>query len=162
MANEKIEKALNEQINAELYSAYLYFAMAAHFDSNNLPGFAHWMKIQAKEETTHALKIYGFVNEVGGQVVLEAVGKPPVDFGSPLQAFEQVLKHEKHVTSLIHNLVKLARNESDFAAENFLQWFVAEQVEEEAAATKIVEELKMIGDAKHALFMMDRHLGSRA
>ncbi len=162
MANEKIEKALNEQINAELYSAYLYFAMAAHFDSNNLPGFAHWMKIQAKEETTHALKIYGFVNEVGGKVVLEAVGKPPVDFGSPLQAFEQVLKHEKHVTSLIHNLVKLARNESDFAAENFLQWFVAEQVEEEAAATKIVEELKMIGDAKHALFMMDRHLGSRA
>ncbi len=162
MANEKMEKALNEQINAELYSAYLYFAMAAHFDSNNLPGFAHWMKIQAKEETTHALKFYEFVNEVGGKVVLEAVEKPPVDFGSPLQAFERVLKHEKHVTSLIHNLVKLARNESDFAAENFLQWFVAEQVEEEAAATKIVEELKMIGDAKHALFMMDRHLGSRA
>ncbi|HOJ34455.1 MAG TPA: ferritin [Candidatus Hydrogenedentes bacterium] len=161
MASKKMEEALNKQLNAELYSAYLYFAMAAHFDNANLTGFAHWMKLQAKEESTHALKFYEYINEVGGKVVLDAIAKPPVDFGSPLQVFEEVLKHEKHVTALIYDLVKLARNESDYATENFLQWFVSEQVEEEAHATKIVEDLKMIADSKQALFMMDKHLGAR-
>lgn len=161
MPSKKMMDALNKQINAELYSAYLYLAMAAHFESVNLTGSAKWMKVQAREETTHALKIYEYVNEVNGRVVLQAIDKPPTDFGAPLEVFEEVLKHEKHVTSLIHALVQLARSESDYATEGFLQWFVAEQVEEEANATKIVEDLKMIGDARHALFMIDRQLGQR-
>ena len=149
MPSKKMMDALNKQINAELYSAYLYLAMAAHFESVNLTGSAKWMKI------------YEYVNEVSGRVVLQAIEKPPTDFGAPLEVFEEVLKHEKHVTSLIHALVQLARSESDYATEGFLQWFVAEQVEEEANATKIVEDLKMIGDARHALFMIDRQLGQR-
>lgn len=161
MVSKKMEKALNKQINAELYSAYLYASMAAYFESRNLSGFAHWMKLQAQEEVEHAQKFYNYIFDAGGRVVLEALDKPPSEFASSLHAFEETLKHERHVTSLIHRLVDQARAESDHATEVFLQWFVTEQVEEEAAAAKLVEELKLIGDAPQGLFMMDRQLAQR-
>ncbi len=161
MASKKMEQALNKHLNAELYSAYLYASMAAYFENQNLPGFAHWMKVQAKEEVSHAEKFFAYINEVSGRVILEGIDKPPAEFDSPWKAFEATLKHEKHVTSLIHKLLEQARNESDHATEVFLQWFVSEQVEEEATAFRITEQLKLIGDSPQGLFMMDRQLGQR-
>lgn len=162
MISKKMEKAINKQINAELYSAYLYGAMAAFFDSKNLEGFANWMKAQAQEEVAHAMRFYSYVFDAGGTVVLDAIEKPPASFGSPVKAFEETLKHERLVTSLINKLVDLARSESDHATENFLQWFVAEQVEEEATADAILGKLKLIGDHPNGLFMMNEKLGARA
>jgi len=161
MLSKRMEEALNKQINAELYSAYLYLSMAAYFDSINLNGFSHWMKIQAKEETEHAYKLYGYVYERGGVVKLEAIDKPPTEWNSPLSVFEDSFKHEQKVSEMINNLIAMAREEKDFATENFLQWFVEEQVEEEANAGGVVQNLKMIGDSKHGLFMMDAKLGQR-
>jgi len=133
MISKKIEKALNKQINAELYSAYLYLSMVAYFESVNLPGFANWMKVQTQEELMHAMKIYDFVNERGGRVVLKAIEAPPTEWDSPLDAFEATYKHEQKVTGLINNLVNLAIEEKDHATSSFLQWFVNEQVEEESS-----------------------------
>jgi ferritin len=151
MIGKKMLDALNEQINAELYSAYLYQAMAAQFEADNLKGFAHWMDVQAKEEQNHARKIYEFLVDRGGRVALKAIAAPP----------EESYAHEQKVTGLIHNLVDLARAEKDHAAEVFLAWFVTEQVEEEANASEIVERLKLLKDHAQGLFMLDAHLGKR-
>lgn len=161
MLSETMNKALNDQINAELYSAYLYYAMAAHFDDTGLPGAAHWMKNQAVEEMTHAHKMFNYVADRGGRVLLDTIEKPQAEWASPLVAFEAVYTHEVKVTGLINNLVKLAREESDFNTDNFLQWFVAEQVEEEASADDIVQKIKLVDESKGGLFMIDQELGAR-
>ncbi len=161
MLSKKMEEALNKQINAELYSSYLYLSMAAYFDSINLNGFAQWMKVQAKEEVEHAMKIYKYVYDRGGVVSLESIDKPPVKWDSPLDVFENSFKHEQKVSEMINNLVKIARDENDYATENFLQWFVQEQVEEEASADEIVQKLKYIEGSKNAIFMLDSKLGQR-
>jgi ferritin len=161
MINSTMQKALNDQINAELYSSYLYLSMAAHFEGMNLGGFAHWMHVQAQEETKHAMKIYGYVFEKGGKVTLRAIEGPPSEWKSPLDVFENVYKHEVKVTGLIHKLVELARAEKDIATENFLMWFVTEQVEEEASADHIVQKLKLIKESSQGIFMLDKELGQR-
>jgi ferritin len=161
MLNEKVEKALNDQVNAEMYSAYLYLAMSAYFDSIDLPGFAKWMKMQAQEEMIHAMKMYDYVIERGGRMILGAIDAPPTEWDGPLAAFESTLAHEQKVTGLINSLVDIAISESDHATNIFLQWFVSEQVEEEANVTAVVQQLKMLGGQGHGLFMMDRELGSR-
>lgn len=161
MIKKKLEEAINKQINEELYSAYLYLSMATHFDDVNLPGIAGWMKAQAREEIEHAMRFYHYLTERGGRAVLQAIKAPQSEWASPLTAFQDALKHEEYITSCIHNLVDLAASEKDHATVNMLQWFVAEQVEEEATAAEIVEKLKMIGDQGHALYMMDKELGAR-
>jgi ferritin len=161
MISEKMEKALNEQINEELYSAYLYLAMSAWFESQNLPGFASWMKVQMGEENAHALKFFGYVNERRGRVVLKAVKEPGKDWKSPLAAFEAALEHEQHITGCISKLMNLALAEKDHATAGLLQWFVKEQVEEEASADRIVQMLKMAANAPGALLMLDHQMGER-
>lgn len=161
MIGKKMEDALNEQINAELYSAYLYLAMAAYFDSQNLSGFASWMRVQTQEETTHAMKIFDFVSERGGRVVLKAIDEPGKEWKSPLAAFKAAYEHEQYITGRINDLVNLAIKEKDHATNAFLQWFVNEQVEEETSVDNVVQQLKMTEKAPGALFMMDRELGQR-
>jgi ferritin len=161
MLGKKLKSAINEQIKNELYSGYLYLAMSAYFEASNLPGFARWMRLQAEEEQEHALKFFDFVNERGGRVELQAIDQPPVEFQSPLAVFVQVLEHEKKVTSLINDLYELALAEKDYPAQVMLQWFISEQVEEEAHATHIVETLKRVGDKGQGLVMLDGQLGAR-
>ncbi len=161
MLSKTIQDAMNEQIKNEFYSAYLYLSMAAYCDSVNLLGFAHWMRVQAQEETGHAMKFYDFIYDRGGRVILKVIDQPPADFQSPLHVFEEALAHEQKVTGMISNLYALAVQEKDYASQSFLQWFVDEQVEEERTAAQIIETLKMIGDHKGALFMLDRELGKR-
>ena len=161
MFSSKVEKAINEQIKNELYSAYLYLSMAAYFDSINLPGFAHWMRVQFAEEQEHAKKFYHFVYERGGRVVLQALDQPPSEWASPLAVFEETLKHEQKVTALIDDLYALTVQENDYASQVFLQWFISEQVEEEANATQIIETLKMVGEKGQALIMLDHQLARR-
>ena len=161
MFSRKVQDAMNDQIQRELESAYIYLSMAAYFNSVNLPGFAHWMKVQFQEEQAHAFKFYDFVNDRGGQVLLQAIGQPPVKFQSPLDAFEKALAHEEKITGHINDLYALATEEKDIASQNLLQWFVEEQVEEEKNAGDIVDMLKKIGDSYHALIMLDRELGQR-
>ena len=161
MINKKVEKALNEQVNAELYSAYLYLSMEAYFKSLNLIGFANWMRVQTQEEITHAMKIYEFIDERGGRIILKAIDGPDTEWDSPLAVFEAVYKHEQKVTGLINNLVNLAIEEKDHATNTFLQWFVNEQVEEESSADQMVQQLKMMENAPGGMFMLDRELGQR-
>jgi ferritin len=161
MINKKMEDALNKQINAELYSAYLYLSMAAYFESVNLSGFANWMRIQVQEESAHAMKLYDFVNERGGRVTLKQIDAPPAKWKSALGVFEATLKHEQKVTGLINDLVYLARDEKDYASEIFLQWFVNEQVEEEKNANDIVGKLKLIKASPEALYLMDKEMAQR-
>jgi ferritin len=161
MLSQKMESALNAQINAEYYSSYLYLSMAAHCRAINLEGFAQWLRIQADEEMIHAMKIYDFVLERGGRVVLTAVEAPPSEWKSPLAVFEATLEHEQHVTSRINKLVDLAIADSDHATNAFLQWFVNEQVEEEANADAVARKLKLMADAPGGLFMLDQQLGQR-
>lgn len=161
MLSKKMEKAINDQINAEFYSAYLYQSMGAYFESVGLPGCASWMHSQFQEEWFHGMKMYDFVNERGGRVILQAIAKPPAKWKSTLDVFENVLKHEQKVTGLINNLVNLALDERDHATNIFLQWFVSEQVEEEATAGGILDKLKLIGKDTHALFVLDGELGQR-
>jgi ferritin len=161
MLNKKVEDALNEQHNAELYSGYLYLAMSAWFGSINLSGFAAWMRVQAQEELVHAVKFYDYINERGGRVALKAIDVPPFEWDSPLAAFEAAYAHEQKVTGLISALVDLARDERDHATEIFLQWFVTEQVEEEDSANDVVQKIRLMGDAAGGLFMLDRELGQR-
>lgn len=161
MIKERMEKALNDQINAEMYSAYLYLSMSAYFQSKSLTGFANWMRVQAQEEMAHAMKMYDFVNERGGRVTLGSIDAPPHEWDSPLNAFEGVYEHEQKVTGLINDLVELALEEHDHATNIFLQWFVSEQVEEEDSANEVIQKIKLMGDAQGGLFMLDRELGQR-
>jgi len=153
---------MNLQINKEMYSGYLYLSMAAHFESENLPGFSHWMTMQAEEELEHAMKFFNFLNEIGERVELDTIEKPDTEFDDPIKVFEQVLEHEKYVTSRIHLLYDLAVEKNAYPTQMFLQWFVNEQVEEEANATAILEMLKIGGAKGNALLMIDRQLAARA
>ena len=161
MISDKMQNALNAQINAELYSAYLYLAMSAYFEAENLPGMAAWMQAQGQEETVHAMKLYHYVHEARGRVTLAPIEGPPAHWDSPLAVFEAAFAHEQKVTGLIHGLVDLAIAERDHATNIMLQWFVTEQVEEEASADQVVQQLKRIGDSPQGLAMLDRELGQR-
>jgi ferritin len=161
MFGEAIQDAMNEQMKNEFYAAYQYLSMAAYCESENLPGFAHWMRTQAREETEHAMKFYDFILDRNGRVVLQAIEGPVVEFGSPLEVFERALEHEQKVTAMINDLYGLAVKENDYASQTFLQWFVTEQVEEEKNTGDVVETLKMIGDKSEALFLLDRELARR-
>ncbi len=161
MIKEKIQDALNEQINAELYSSYLYLSMSAYFESINLKGFASWMRVQTQEELVHAMKFYDYLIERGGKVVLSSIESPPTEWPSPLAVFEQAYQHEQKVTGLINELVDLAIAEKDHATNIILQWFVSEQVEEEASADEVVQKIKLMGDARGGIFMLDRELAQR-
>ena len=162
MFNKKVQDEMNKQIQRELESAYIYLSMAAYFEDNNLPGFANWMMMQFQEEQAHAFKFFEYVNDRGGRVVLEAIDKPPVDFGSPLGAFEITLGHEEKITGHINDLYALAVSENDYASQTLLQWFITEQVEEEKTAGDILATLKRIGDNYTPLIMLDRELAQRS
>jgi len=161
MISKKMRDALNKQINAELYSAYLYWAMASYSTVLGLKGAAKWFFVQGQEEMTHAARFYFYVNDVNEHAILDAIDKPQATFKNLQQMFEATLKHEKVVTSLINNLANLARQEKDHATEVFLQWFITEQVEEEANASEILAKLKLAGDNVGAMFMIDAELGAR-
>lgn len=161
MMSQKVQDAFNKQVNAELYSSYLYLSMSTHFESKNLKGMAGWMRIQAQEELMHALKFIDFINESGGQVLLDQIDAPKTEWSSPIDVFEDTYKHECKVSGLINELVDIALSENNYAANNFLQWFVTEQVEEEASASEVLEKLKLIGDNGVALFMIDQEMGKR-
>lgn len=157
----KVTKALNKQINAELYSSYLYLAMAAYFEAKNWQGFAHWMKIQSREENAHAMRFYDYVLERGASVVLDDIKAPGANWRTPLEVFEAVYEHELKVTELINDLLRVARQDGDTATESMLKWFIDEQVEEEANSKRIVDKLKRIKDSANGLFMLDHELGER-
>jgi ferritin len=162
MLSQALQNGFNDQIQKEFYSSYLYLAMAAHFESVNLPGFASWMKKQADEERSHGMRLWEHMYDRGGKVELEAIEQPPAAFGRPLEVFQQVLAHEQKVTASINALYALALKEGDVAAQIFLQWFVNEQVEEEKNASELIEQLKMSGDQAFGVLFMDKHvLGER-
>jgi len=161
MIKEIIQDALNKQINPELYSSYLYLSMSAYFESINLKGCANWMRVQTQEELVHAMKFYDYLIERGGKVVLSSIESPPTEWPSPLAIFENAYQHEQKVTGLINKLVDLAIVEKDHATNNFLQWFVSEQVEEEASADEVVQKIKLMGDTHGGIFMLDRELAQR-
>ncbi len=161
MISKKMENAINLQINEELFSSYLYLSMSTYFEGMSLSGFANWMRIQAQEEQFHAMKFFDYVHERGGKVELLAIEKPANDWESILAIFEETLKHEEHITSKINELVSIAKGENDYASQNFLQWYVDEQVEEEATASEIVEQIKFLGDNKHGILMLDREFKTR-
>jgi ferritin len=161
MLSEALQKAINEQIKDEFYASHLYLSMAAYFEANSLPGFAHWMELQSSEERNHAMRFYAYVNDRGGRVVLKEIGKPASDFGSPLEVFEKALQHEQKVTASINEIYALAVKEGDYATQVMLNWFVEEQVEEEKSATDVIDMLKRAGDKEHVLLMIDRQLGAR-
>ena len=161
MFSEKLQKAFNDQINAELYSEYLYLAMKSFFEEKHLKGIANWFNVQVQEEHAHALGLYDYVHERGGYVELAAIAKPALEGDSTLAVFEQVLKHEELVTSKINALVDVAEGEKDRAAVSFLDWYVKEQVEEEANVRQLLGTLKLIGDDRHTLLMLDRELAAR-
>lgn len=161
MLSANMEKALNDQINAELFSAYLYLAMVAYFQDRNLGGFAHWMTIQNQEETFHAMKFFNYVSERGGRVTLEAIDRPQFEWESPLAAMEAARGHEAYITGRINDLMNLAIEERDHATANFLNWFVSEQVEEEDSVNAVVQKLRLVGTDGGGLFMMDRDMAAR-
>ena len=161
MLSTAMEDAFNEQIKNEFFSSYIYLSMAAWFDDRNLPGMASWMRVQAREEAGHALKIFDHLLDRNARVKLRPIPQPPVEFSSPLDVFEQALKHEMAVTASIHNIYAQAVQEKDFASSVFLDWFVKEQVEEEKQGALVVEQLKMVGEDRPGLLMLDRELGQR-
>ena len=158
---EKLEQAINDQIQAEIYSAYLYLAMSAYCEDISMPGYAHWLRVQSEEEIEHAMKFFHYVNERGGRVILQPIQQPEAEFDSPLDVAKQTYEHEQKVTSLIHDLYALAVEEKDYAAQVFLQWYIDEQVEEEDSATRLVEMFEMVKDSPNGLFMLDQKLGAR-
>ena len=160
--SETIQDALNEHINREFHSSYLYLAMSAYYESVNLPGFAHWMRVQSQEEYGHAMNLFDFVNDRQGRVMLQPVSQPTLEFQSPLQVMQQTLEHERQISQLIHRLYQVAFKEEDYPTQVHLQWFITEQVEEEKVASDIVEQLKMIGSKGDALLLLDRELGARS
>jgi len=159
---DRMHKALNNQLQAEFNSAYLYLSMAAYFEDKGLEGMANWMTVQFQEEQSHALKFYSYITERSGRVELQSIEKPKLDWESPLAAFEEALAHEKLISSLIGDLADLAIKEKDHATHNMLQWFIAEQVEEEANVDSIVTQMRMVGGEGHGLFMIDREMRGRA
>ncbi len=161
MLNNRLEEELNKQLNAELYSAYLYLSMSAYLASNNLSGFSNWMKVQFEEEQFHAMKLHQYILDRGGRVELNVIEKPKIEWKNILDVFEDVLVHEEKVTSLINNLVDVAMQEKDHATVNMLQWFVAEQVEEEANVSDILDQLKLIDGKGSGLFILDREAKQR-
>lgn len=161
MLSDKLLKALNEQVNNELFAAYQYLAMAEYFASRNLDGFAHWMRLQREEEIAHAMKIFDFVIDRDSRVTLAPIAAPDAKFASPLAVLKKALEHERSVTGKINALYAAAKKENDYPTEAIMQWFVLEQVEEEASALKLVERLEMAGDDKAALLILDREVGQR-
>ncbi len=161
MLGTKVQEALNKQINAELFSEYLYLSMSAYFETQSFKGMAQWMRVQAGEEHTHAMKFFDFLNDRDGRVTLSQIEAPKNEWKSPLDVFEEALRHEQKVTGLINDLSNLALAEKDHAAHDFLEWFVNEQVEEEANARTIVDQLKLVGDNGTGLYMIDQQLGQR-
>ena len=156
-----MQAAIDEQINAEIWSAYLYLSMSAYFEGQNLRGFANWMKIQWQEEGTHAIKFFDYVHSRGGHVSLKPIAAVQVDWKNAIEVFSETLAHEQHVTALINNLANIAVEEKDHATNSMLQWFIAEQIEEEANAEQILVQLKMIGDNGYGMLMLDRELATR-
>ncbi len=161
MISKTMEDAINKQINEEMYSAYLYLSMSAYFESANLKGFANWMYVQYQEEVEHAMKFYDHLKDRGGKLKLYTIEEPPNTWESPLDAFKATLKHEQHITKCINDLVDLAEEEKDRAAYNMLQWFIDEQVEEEANDEEIIAQLEMVEGSKHGILMLDRELAKR-
>jgi len=161
MPSKKVESALNQQIQSEFYSAYLYLSMSAYCQEIHLDGFAHWLQVQSKEEIGHAMRLYNHLDNRGGRVILRAIDRPPENFKSPRRMFEQILKHEQAISTAVHKLYKLAQDEKDYATEVELQWFIKEQVEEEKTAGDILQKLTLVGDQPATLLMMDHHLASR-
>jgi len=161
MISKSLQDALNEQINQEMYSSYLYLAMTAHFTNENFPGFAHWMSVQSREEWGHAMKFYSYIFDRGGSVTLKAIAQPPAKFKSPLDIFKQVYEHELKITKLITKFFEQAVKEKDYPAQIMLQWFITEQVEEEKNDLEIINLLETIGDSPISLMMVDRRLAER-
>lgn len=161
MIHSKMAKALNEQINKEMYSAYLYMSMSSYSASIGLKGFANWFMVQYHEEMYHAMKIYEYVQRQGSDVILNTIKQPPNTFDSPLDMFTQTLTHEQYITKSINDLMELAISKKDHATQIFLEWYITEQVEEEENDNDIIQQLKLIGDNPHALLMLDRELNAR-
>ena len=161
MINEKMEKDFNDQINAELYSEYLYLSMKAYFETLNLKGFVNWMDVQVQEEHAHAMGMFDYVNSRGGKVTLKAIDAPKTEWNSPLEVFEDVLKHEELVTSLINKVADVAEEVKDRAALNFLNWYIKEQVEEEDNVGNVLATLKLIGNDSNGLLALDKELATR-
>ena len=161
MISKRLQNAINKQINKELYSEYLYLSMAAYLESIGLEGFANFFKVQVQEERFHAMKFFDYVNERGGRVILEAIDRPQIEFKSPVEIFEIAYKHEQYVTKLINALMEVAIKENDHAAKSFLNWYIDEQVEEEASMDKILNQLKMIGGKGQGMLMLDKDLATR-
>jgi ferritin len=161
MINKRMQDAINEQIKFEIYSANLYLSMSAYIEGKNLKGIAHWLRVQYEEETFHALKLYDYLKNREGQVIIQSIDAPPSEFGTPLETFKKVLEHEQHVTAAINNLYKVAIEENDIAAQIFLQWFVNEQMEEEANASDVIGKMKLIGDRGVDLLYLDTELATR-
>lgn len=161
MISKGIEEAINKQINAEIYSAYLYLSMEAYFHYTNLKGFANWMNVQVQEELAHARIFFDYLSERGGRIELFAVDKPAKEWKSPLDVFEATYKHEQEITAMINNLMSIAKEEKDYATMNKLQWFIDEQVEEEGNDVEVIESLKLVGERGNGLLMIDRELAQR-
>ena len=161
MINTKVEEILNEQINKEFYSAYLYLAMSAHFDEIGLRGFCHWTKVQAREEVEHGMIIFDYLIARNGNINLKQIEAPQADFQNPLQIFEKIYEHEKSVTSSIECVAYMSEDECDMATRNFIDWYIAEQVEEEATVFEIIKKLQMFGSDKTILYHLDKELAQR-
>jgi len=161
MFSQKLQDSINDQINAELHSAYIYLSMSAFLEDKTLPGFAHWMKLQYEEEVFHAMKLFDFMNDRGGRVKLQAIEAPAAEFGTPLAVFQKALEHEQYITDRISDLYQLALAEGDYPTQVLLQWFIEEQVEEEKNAGDAVAQLELIGDSGLGILMMDREMAAR-
>ena len=159
--NKKVYKAFNEQVQAELYSAYMYLAMSLHLEDENFKGMAHWMRLQYEEEREHAFRLMKFMQERGVKPELLQIDMPPAEYGTTLEVFTKALEHEKYVTSRIHEMYEVAMKEKDYAAMSHLLWFIDEQVEEEDQTREIVDNLMMVGDNMNGIFVIDGQLGSR-
>ncbi len=161
MIKGRVQDAINDQINKELYSAYLYLSMAQYFEARSLKGIAHWFFVQHQEEVKHAQKFISYLNEKGGRVMLKAIQEPKFEWKSVKEVFEDTYSHEKFITESIENIMKIAIEENDFASQNLLNWYIDEQVEEEKNSFELVEKIKFVGEDGYALYMLDKELGTR-
>jgi ferritin len=161
MLSKAMQDAINQQVRNEFSSAYVYLAMSAYCEERNLPGCAHWLRVQAREEVGHAMRLFDYIHSRGGQVALGPIEQPPAKFKSVLEVFQRALEHERKISGMIHQLYEMALKEGDYATQAMVQWFITEQVEEEQSAVQIVEQLKLVGEEGPALLMMDRQLAAR-